>query len=92
MELSSDRTKLADRIGVSTIKRTPGVSGGATCIRDTRIPVWTLVRLQQLGRTQEQLLADFPGLTSADLTVAWDCHHVHHDEIKRAIADEEQEE
>ena len=28
----------------SEVKKTPGVSGGAACVRDTRIPVWTLVQ------------------------------------------------
>ena len=29
------------------IQKTPGVSGGYACVRNTRIPVWTLVSLRQ---------------------------------------------
>ena len=47
------------------IRHTQGVLGGDACVRNTRIPVWTLVQLKQLGRTDGQLTADFPGLTQA---------------------------
>jgi uncharacterized protein (DUF433 family) len=36
-------------------------------VRGTRIPVWTLVQLKHLGRTEQELLSDFPGLTQEDL-------------------------
>jgi uncharacterized protein (DUF433 family) len=48
------------------IQKTPGVCGGNACVRDTRLPVWTLQRLRDLGRTDEQLLADYPTLLLAD--------------------------
>lgn len=75
----------------SDIKRTPGVSGGVACVRDTRIPVWTLVQLKKLGRSEEQLVADFPSLTQADLDAVWHYYREHSIEIDEAIADEERE-
>ncbi|MDB5306486.1 MAG: hypothetical protein JWO38_688 [Gemmataceae bacterium] len=52
------------------IQKTPGVMGGEACVRRTRIPVWTLVLARKLGRTDADLLADFPGLVPADLDAA----------------------
>src|SRR4051794_10466582 len=54
-----------------TIRHTPGVVGGDACVRGTRIPVWTLVHLKKLGRTEAQLLSDYPGLTRSDLDAVW---------------------
>lgn len=31
------------------IRKTSGVCGGYACVRNTRIPVWTLVSLRQQG-------------------------------------------
>ena len=42
------------------IQRTPGISGGQACIRNTRIPVWTLVSLLQQGATEQELLRNYP--------------------------------
>ena len=52
------------------IRKTPGVVGGDARVRETRIPVWTLVELKKQGRTEAQLLSDFPGLTQNDLGVS----------------------
>lgn len=43
------------------IRKTPGVVGGDARVRNTRIPVWTLVELKKQGRTEQQLLGDSPG-------------------------------
>jgi uncharacterized protein (DUF433 family) len=53
-------------------RSTPGVMGGDTCIRDTRIAIWQLVQLKRSGFSEERILANFPGLTAADLISAWD--------------------
>lgn len=68
------------------IQKTPGVCGGSACVRDTRIAVWTLQRLRELGRSDAQLLEDFPTLIAADLSAAWE--YVRHNgaEIRDAIA------
>jgi uncharacterized protein (DUF433 family) len=68
------------------IQKTPGVCGGNACVRDTRIPVWTLQRFKELGRSDEQLLADFPTLLPADLTAAWEYVRHNEAEIRDAIA------
>ena len=75
----------------SSVRHTPGVAGGDACIRSTRIPVWMLVRVRQLGRTDADLVENFQGLTPADLIAAWEYHRDHPAEIDSAIAAEEAE-
>ena len=59
--------------------------GGNACIRDTRIPVWTLVSLRSQGATDPELLKDYPSLTPMDLETAWDYYQHHKNEINQAI-------
>ena len=76
---------------LAEIKKTPGVSGGAACVRHTRIPVWTLVQLKKLGRSELELLGDFPSITQADLDSVWNYYRDHPVEIDEAIDAEERE-
>ena len=71
------------------IRSTAGICGGHARIRDTRIPVWTLVVYRQQGASDDELLANYPGLTSADLTAAWDYYQHNRESIERAIAKDE---
>jgi uncharacterized protein (DUF433 family) len=68
-----------------TIRKTPGVIGGSACIRGTRIAVWMLVEARRLGRSDEQLLQDYPTLTQNDLSAAWAYFTAHPEEIETAI-------
>ncbi len=68
------------------IRHTPGVCGRAACVRQTRIPVWTLIGLQKVGRDERDLLSDFPSLVAADLDAAWAYYRQHPAEIDAAIA------
>lgn len=67
------------------IRKTPGVSGGSACVRDTRIPVWTLWRLKELGRTDAQLLDDYPALSKDDLAAAWAYADANREELAEAV-------
>ena len=71
------------------IRHTAGVCGGVACVRETRIPVWLLVRLKQLGRAEADLVTDYPGLTAADLDTAWAYDRERTAEIEGDIAAEE---
>ena len=75
-------TKLQGR----AIQKTPGVCGGDARIRNTRIPVWTLVSFRQQGADSVELLRNYPGLSRADLDAAWAYYSEHKDEIDQAIA------
>lgn len=70
-----------------TIKKIPGVSGGHACVRNTRIPVWTLVSLRQQGATEQELLNNYPGLTLEDLTAVWGYYYNHRSEIDLTIVE-----
>jgi uncharacterized protein (DUF433 family) len=67
------------------ITSTPGVCGGQACVRGTRVMVWLLVYRQRRGQSDSALLADYPGLTPADLDAAWDYYRQHPAEIEQAI-------
>lgn len=71
------------------IDKTPGVCGGDACIRHTRIPVWALVQLRQLGTDEADLLRTYPTLTAEDLVNAWSYYQSHTAEIEQQIADNE---
>ena len=71
------------------IDKTPGVCGGDACVRHTRIPVWALVQLGQLGTDEADLLRTYPTLTAEDLVNAWSYYQSHTEEIEQQIADNE---
>jgi uncharacterized protein (DUF433 family) len=69
----------------SWIQKTPGVCGGEACIRDTRIPVWSVIAARRRGVTDEELLGYFvTPLSAADVEAAGHYHAQHRDEIDRA--------
>ena len=71
------------------IDKIPGVCGGDACIRHTRIPVWALVQLRQLGTDEADLLRTYPTLTAEDLVNAWSYYQSHTAEIEQQIAHNE---
>ena len=74
----------------SDIKKDPRVCGGDACIRNTRIPVWSLVSYRKLGSTDEELLKVYPNLTLADLQAAWDYFAINGSEIDATIRENDE--
>lgn len=72
------------------ITKTPGVCGGDACIRGHRIPVWVLVGYRRLGKSDAELLRDYPSVTLADLEGAWDYAAANPEEIDGAIRENEE--
>jgi uncharacterized protein (DUF433 family) len=72
------------------ITKTPGVCGGEACIRGHRIPVWVLVGYRRLGKSDADLLRDYPSLRPGDLEAAWLYAAAHPEEIERAIRENEE--
>jgi uncharacterized protein (DUF433 family) len=64
----------------------PDVCGGSARIIRTRIPVWLLEALRRDGRSEAELLADYPTLTAEDLANAWHYARSHREEMDREIA------
>lgn len=71
------------------IEKTPGVMGGEACVMGTRIPVWLLVRMRQLGSDDETIFHAYPNLQTDDLTHAWEYYLAHKEEIERLIVEHE---
>ena len=72
------------------ISKTPGVVGGDACIRNMRIPVWSLVQYRQMGANDDRILEAYPQLTVTDLANAWAYAEAFPDEIASAIAANEE--
>jgi uncharacterized protein (DUF433 family) len=77
---------LQEKLKSRTIRKIIGVCGGHERIRNTRIPVWTIISLQQQGADTPELLRNFPLLTTDDLSNARPYYTTHQQEINRAIA------
>ena len=58
------------------------VMGGDACIRNTRIPVWMVVRYKQSGYSDERILANYPGLTASDLIATWDFYTANSERVE----------
>jgi uncharacterized protein (DUF433 family) len=69
----------------SWIRKTPGVCGGAPCVRNTRHAVAGLVEWKKQGLTDARILEHHPDLTQADLEAAWAYYATHREEIEQAI-------
>jgi uncharacterized protein (DUF433 family) len=69
----------------SWISKKPGRSGGEACVRDTRIPVWSLVSFRRKGASDDRILEAYPSLTAADLEAAFAYAAENSAEIERAI-------
>jgi uncharacterized protein (DUF433 family) len=64
----------------------PDVCGGRPTIRDTRIPVQTIVGYYKLGMTVDEILAELSHLTAAQVFDALSYYHDHQAEIEADIA------
>lgn len=80
-----ERIRLQERLSDRAIQVTEGVCGGQPRIRNTRIPVWTLVTFRQQGAEDEELLRNYPALTKDDLAAAWAYYEQHREECDRRI-------
>lgn len=73
------------------IVKTPGVCGGVARIIRTRIPVWTLERIRQLGVSESEILRSYPTLRAVDLVQAWSYADAHREAIEEQIRENEEE-
>lgn len=58
---------IADRIIIEAGKRS-----GQPCIRNLRITVWDVLGWLAAGRSEEQILDDYPELEKADFTAVYE--------------------
>lgn len=88
---------LKETVGLSRVRtehphiiRVEGVCGGRPIVAGTRISVRTLVERTRLGDSPEQIVADYPPLTLAQVYDALSYYHEHKAEIESEIAADEE--
>jgi uncharacterized protein (DUF433 family) len=81
-----------DRRSMSAIQQTPGVCGGNARIRNTRIPVWTIISFTKQGAADDEILRNYPWLTPDDLKAASSYYEQHQDEIDQVILAQDNDE
>ena len=74
----------------SWVSKLPGRCGGDACVRDIRIPVWTLINFRRLGADDAEILRSYPSLNQADLEAAWAYAAANSEEIDKAIRENEE--
>ena len=82
---AEEHTLLFERLSSKAIQVTAGVCGGQPRIRNTRIPVWTLVAFRKQGADDEELLRNYPTLSKSDLSAAWEYYEQHREAVDSAI-------
>lgn len=73
-----------------SVVSTPNVCGGSPRLIRTRIPVWLLEQMRNLGFNDAKILECYPTLTAGDLAQAWGYAAAHKAEIDREIEENEQ--
>ena len=73
------------------ISFTPGIKGGTPHIAETGVTVRTVVRWYKLGMSPEEIAADYPHLSLAQVYVALAYYHANRDELDAHMAAEESE-
>ena len=81
---------LVDRLATPIVVATPDVCGGSARIIRTRIPVWTLARMRDLGVSEADILRSYPALRAVDLVQAWAYVESNRAEIEREIRENEE--
>jgi uncharacterized protein (DUF433 family) len=71
------------------VTRREGIHGTRPVIRNTRIPVKTLVRYIQMGMSGSEILAGFPELTAAQLYDALSYYYDNQAEMEADMADDD---
>ena len=72
--------------GMTVIRKTPGIRGGAACIGDSRVPVWIIVLMSEAGAGVGEMLGAYPQLTPTDCAAALNYALLHRAEIDADIA------
>lgn len=73
------------------VQKTLGVCSGHARIRNTRIPAWTIISLQQQGADEREILENFSSLTPDDLKNVQNYYSSHQFEIDQVISSHQYE-
>jgi uncharacterized protein (DUF433 family) len=72
------------------IEATPGICGGRPRIAGHRIRVQDVVIWSEQGQSPDQIVADFPQISLADVYAALTYYHDHRDDIDRQIREDDE--
>jgi uncharacterized protein (DUF433 family) len=75
----------------SMISRTPGIKSGTPHIAGTGVTVRTIVRWYKLGMSPEDIVAEYPNLSLAQIYGALAYYHANQQPMDREMAAEEAE-
>lgn len=67
------------------IESRDGVCGREPCIVRTRIPVWVIYRMRQVGVSEADILNSYPTISAEDLANAWHYSRAHLAEIEAQV-------
>ena len=83
-------TSVANAVEIGTlVDRDPKVRGGRPKIAGTGVSVMRIVGWYKQGLTAEEIAAEYPHLTLAQVYAALAYYHANSDEIEADLADEE---
>ncbi|ANV85854.1 hypothetical protein AWQ21_15085 (plasmid) [Picosynechococcus sp. PCC 7003] len=83
---NEDYVLLQERLKNKLIQKTEGVCHGYARIRQTRVPVWTIISFLKQGANSDEILENYPMLTWLDITAAQSYYKDHQTEIDQIIA------
>lgn len=83
---NEDYVLLQEKLKEKLIQKTAGVCSGYARIRQTRVPVWTVISFLQQGANIDEILENYPMLTWLDITAAQSYYKSHIEEIDQVIA------
>lgn len=72
---------------LTRITRDPNVMGGKPCIRGMRVTVGTIVGLLASGRTNDEILREYPYLEATDIVEALSYAAWRAEEVEVAVGD-----
>ena len=67
------------------------ICSGKPIIKNTRIPVWSIIKWYKLGFSIEEILREFPQLTPAQVHDAFSYYYDNKESIENEIAENENE-
>jgi uncharacterized protein (DUF433 family) len=79
----------APKLAFEYIVKKPGYCGGKAAIGRTRVRVNNVVYLHKQGKTADEIRAEYPDLTYAQVYAALAYYHDHKDEIEAELARDE---
>jgi uncharacterized protein (DUF433 family) len=79
-------SSMISRTEKTWIQKTPSICSGDACIRDTRIPVWSVIQAHRLGASALELRTYFvTPLSADDVQAALQYYGEHTEEIDNEI-------